>query len=469
MSICESGIDSKAIPSSVSINVTGKHPLIKLAQSLPWREMCDVVLSDLKNTPTKKWWLGRKMKVRIHLGVYLLQQMFNKTDRQVEYDVHDNAAYQLFCGRYAVDEWHVPDHTKIEKFRSRLRPETQQTLANIMVTHAIQSGYGNFRDIDIDSTIQEANMTYPSDAAMLKKLGAMAHKTAKYLNAKASKHMVSPLVVNMKRISARARKCFFLKKNASDEEKKEIQLALLEAAKEEIIPVANACEELSEKFIEKAKWNYARTIKQIKALARNYLEQVAIFFTLGKAVPEKPLSFHLKEVACFSKGKPGKKYQFGRAFQLGRLTGNFLFVAKCNDIHMVDKKTFPSVIATHEELFGEKQLDSVATDKGYYSRANEKLLLGKSVNDIGIQRPSNIKRARVKPLASDQEEKLANRRSGIEPLIGHAKHSGQLGRSRMKNDRNIEASGYTAILGFNMRQLVRCLKNPDRGKLACVN
>jgi hypothetical protein len=36
------------------------------------------------------------------------------TDRQVEYGLRDNAAYSLFSGFGIVDNWHAPDHTKIE-------------------------------------------------------------------------------------------------------------------------------------------------------------------------------------------------------------------------------------------------------------------------------------------------------------------------------------------------------------------
>ncbi len=68
---------------------------------------------DLKVTTFKgKWWLGRKLKIRIHLGIYILQNLYNLTDRHVEYSVNDNAGFQLFCGKDIVDNWHCPDHTK---------------------------------------------------------------------------------------------------------------------------------------------------------------------------------------------------------------------------------------------------------------------------------------------------------------------------------------------------------------------
>mgnify|MGYP000045794050 CR=1 FL=1 len=132
---------------------------------------------------------------------------------------------------------------------------------------------------------------------------------------------------------------------------------------------------------------------------------------------------------------------------------------------MVDKTSLPAIIECHQEIFNGAPINSVGTDKGYYSAANEKYLLTKGVNEIAIQRPNNIKKQPIKPLLKEREEELVNRQSGIEPLIEHAKHGGQLGQSHMKSDKGIESSGYTAVLGFNMRQLIKWQKLPGRRKI----
>ena len=113
------------------------------------------------------------------------------------------------------------------------------------------------------------------------------------------------------------------------------------------------------------------------------------------------------------------------------------------------------MIKEHKKTFGSAKINSVSTDKGYFSTKNEKYLFNQGVDEIGIQRPGNIKKAHPKPLSEECQEKLVNRRSGIEPLIGHTKHKGQLGHSRMKSDKSTESSGYTSILGFNLRQFIR--------------
>jgi transposase, IS5 family len=172
-------------------------------------------------------------------------------------------------------------------------------------------------------------------------------------------------------------------------------------------------------------------------------------------VPDKILSFHLNEVCCFTKNKPGKKYQFGRVFQLARIKGNFLFSGKCPIPNISDKKSVQLMLNEHRDSFSDTKIQSASTDKGYYSIKNEKIMSEHGVTEIGIQRPDNIKKSRISPLPRYREEELIDRRAGIEPLIGHAKHKGQLGRSRMKSDKTIKASGFASILGFNLRQLIR--------------
>jgi IS5 family transposase len=130
MSINIDGFSNPILARDVVIAIAAKHPLVVLANTLPWEQMLALVLPDLQRTEHCCWWVGRPLRVRIHLGIYLLQQWFDLTDRQAEYALHDNAAFQLFCGYGLMKHWHVPDHTKIEEFRSRLLTETQRQLAN---------------------------------------------------------------------------------------------------------------------------------------------------------------------------------------------------------------------------------------------------------------------------------------------------------------------------------------------------
>ncbi len=220
MSIDDSGLNGNIIGRDIVIAIKNNHPLIQLAQILSWNNLAEVVLPDLQSTTQKgRWWMGRPLCLRIHLGAYILQQIYNKTDRQIEYDIKDNAAYQLFCGRFNVKKWHYLDHTKIEEFRSRLSPSTQQRLSNMIAGFAVKLKFADPSHIDIDSTIQQANMTYPSDSSLLCKLGKIAKRVAGYLNEKLFEFKIKPMEVNLKGIKSIARRYFFLKKDATQEEK----------------------------------------------------------------------------------------------------------------------------------------------------------------------------------------------------------------------------------------------------------
>jgi hypothetical protein len=97
----------------------------------------------------------------------------------------------------------------------------------------------------------------------------------------------------------------------------------------------------------------------------------------------------------------------------------------------------------------------VGADKGYYSNKNVKAVEALSINAEGLQRPSNVKYAPPE----ERVQELRNRRAGIEPLIQHAKSFG-LGKSKMKSDLATLASGYRAVMGFNLHQLLRHMVAP---------
>ena len=80
------------------------------------------------------------------------------------------------------------------------------------------------------------------------------------------------------------------------------------------------------------------------------------FMCHGVMVPDKALSFHAKAVCCFNKGKLSKGLQFGRAFQLGRIGGNFLLVGSCTSLRMEDKAAVCPMIEEHQGLFGQARV-----------------------------------------------------------------------------------------------------------------
>lgn len=105
MSLDVDGFTKDIDGGDVTIKVDSNHKLLRLARQLPWDDMLAAIMPDMKRTARKCWWVGRPLRVRIHLGVYILQQMFNLTDRVAEQQVRDNAAFRLFCGYGILPKW----------------------------------------------------------------------------------------------------------------------------------------------------------------------------------------------------------------------------------------------------------------------------------------------------------------------------------------------------------------------------
>lgn len=466
-----SGFDKDIAGTSVSVVIDDSHPLVKLANKLPWEDILAVVTPDLQQTEKLKWWVGRPLRVRIHLGVYLLQQMYNLTDRQAEYAVKDNAAFQLFCGRNIVDSWNCPDHTKIESFRSRLSPETQRKIANLMASVAVKNNYACPKSVDIDSTVQEANITPPSKPKLLLKIALLAKKVGGYLaeftGNREFKYQVK--CGNLRRMIL-----FYYTIMRKRQDSGNARLKLLQRMWRDVaamvIPIANAAHQLLALCPLNKYWHIRYAVEQLLWRGMKVLEAMHQQLFTDDECDGWIHSLHAYEVAAFNKNKIVKGVQYGRAFQVGRVEGNFAFVAKNESLKMYDAQSLPAIIHEHGKIFDGTQIESLAIDRGYYSNDNKKFLDDSSVKEFLLPKPSHSRGPLSKPtLTPDRALELHNRRSGIEAIISHIKHGGQMRRSRMKSDNTTLAAGYASVLGFNLRQLKRYamgVVHPKDGHLA---
>jgi hypothetical protein len=429
----------------IPIFISETNVFFKMANSIDWELVQQIVQPDLEKTEKRFWWFGRKINMRIHLGVMLLQVLLKLSDRKLEELVNQTPQYQVFCGNGAVPGWKKsPDHTKIEKFRNRLSVETHKRIGDYVLLLAVEYGFADPSILDVDSTVQEANMAYPSDATLMKKMALKCAKALDFMKNAGKKYLPKDISIDTKEIIKQSQKYFFAAKNMAIEKKREIFSKYHSCVKSELKDFIKFAEELSPEEIRKLPWNYQESVNQIKKDGRRYLLDVAHFVRNQTIKPGKILSFKMREVACIKKGK------IGRVFQLGRIGGNFLVAYTSTSIKMDDKESLPAVLTEHQEIFGKEVLKSVTTDKGYYSQKNINFVKENIGSADGLQRPVTIKDQVVGP----QKEELYNRRSGVEPVIGHAKQFG-LGKSKMKSDKATLASGYRSVAGFNLHQIKR--------------
>jgi IS5 family transposase len=448
MTIDLSGLNAKLCGGEISIQVDSEDSLLKLGNILNWEKIYEIISSDLKKTAAGSFNVGRKIQIRSHLGTYVLQSMHNETDRGTEQRLKSDARWQVFCGLGTIPNWKAPDHTKIEKFRNRLSEATHHAIGTEILRSAKEAGFTKPDWMDVDSTVQEANISYPSDATLMLKVAQKAKVLADGMTIVSKK-----IEFDLKTIKEKAKEYFFIGKTKAIEIKRKVFASLHEKVVSEFIPVAEAAFQLTEDQIQRMSKKAQNAMAVILHKAIGLLEDIRVFMKTQKMVPTKILSLHAELVACISKGKQGKPHEFGRVFQLGRISGNFLLVGKSNSVRNCDKSAIGKMIYEHSKVFGARKLNSLGTDKCYASEKNIRSAKAAGVQEIAIQQPCTTKNGKLEH-SPERKVELENRRAGIEPLIGHCKRGG-LGKSRMKSDAATESSAYRSVTGFNLRQMSR--------------
>jgi transposase, IS5 family len=449
MTIDLSGLSSKLNSLSIPIFLDPEDSVYRLCNQIPWEKAHAQILPDLQKTKKGMWWVGRKINIRKHLGAYVLQCLYNKTDRAMAADLRVNGLFRAFCGATFVEEWSAPHWTKIEEFRNRISRDNHHALGELILALAHKCGYCDPSWADVDSTVQEANMSYPSDARLMVKLTEKASKAVEELK----KVGFEFADVALGKIRAKAKQYFFETKKLSQNLKKKVFKELHSKVVEEIAPFVERAMEITTEEFEALPKRVQVLTDQVCKVGVNLLQQVKDWIQTGIVASGKIMSFTLSRVKCVRKGKLGKPNEFGAVYHLARLGGNFMMILKALACVEPDKAVLPRVVYAHRHIFGKGALKSCGSDRGYYSSRNMRALRKAKVQEIAIQSPGKIL-YRDNSVNPEREAILFNRRAGIEPLIGHVKQGG-LSRSRMKSDATAETSAYRTVAGFNLRQILR--------------
>lgn len=428
----------------MQIHVSKDHFLIRLEKNIPWTEFAGLAINDLYRDRKRS---GRKLNLRLHIGAYLLQSMFKWTDRELEENLNYYAPAKLFCG---LDGRKSYDHSAYVKFRQRITEETARKFSHNIVKVAAKKGFTNGSCLDFDSTVQEANIEYPSDVRMMHKLIRKCKKLLDHLSEKGSRkaeHIREAF--NFKKLGKKFKEYYFAKKSEAGHEKKIELFSYFQRKTSEIVESVSSLFPIIQRH--KLKWNLEKDFLHIKDVAPKLLKQIRHFIANKKVATNKILSLHVEEAKCICKGKVGKKCEFGRKWFIGRLTGNYAYGFTDDNIALEDAHSLERGILEHEKIF-DCSPESLTGDQGFWSKPNLKICEEKNIAEIGI-----APRGRCEwKVDSEKVESLKSRRAGVEPIIGHIKRRG-LGKSKMKSDQGTKSAGQRAILSLNLSRFAKDL------------
>ena len=152
--------------SSLEDMLSHQHPLFQLSNKINW-ECFENAFSPLYCSTN-----GRPAHpIRLMCGLLILKHLRNVSDEMVVSQWSENAYYQYFCGGLEFMPKQPCDASELVHFRNRIGEEGMELiLAESIRVNTDHDNEDHFDTAFIDSTVQEKNITYPTDAKLHKKI-----------------------------------------------------------------------------------------------------------------------------------------------------------------------------------------------------------------------------------------------------------------------------------------------------------
>lgn len=427
-----------------TVQLEPDHRLIMLCKSISWEDLMEKAVPILYDEQGISTQTGRPLDLRAHLGAYILQTTYGWTDRWTEEMLRFYIPARIFCGY--LESTGSLDHTAIEDFRNRFGEKGARLITEAMVKVARQFGFTKPDDVDMDTTVQDAGITHPTEMKLMghlmKRLLALHGKIKGVCGSGISG--VKSLSNQFKTLFAQYR--FFAKDIATKEELLRKAKALSEKgllALSSFLPGQSAFDKLQPR--------HQQEILRLSSLGPELMDQIGYWLKYGKVAKDKIVSLWKFVPKAISKGKVGKSVEFGRKWIVNCYHGGYMLVLAPGNPKIADQHCVVESLSLHRTVF-DKMPKTYGTDRGMSSVDNLELCLSAGVQKIAIQ-----PKGKASVLVSRRDlRKLANRRAGIEPRIGHLKTRG-MGRSKMKTDSGDLISGYRSALSWNLSLLMRDL------------
>jgi len=126
---------------------------------------------------------GRPAKpIRLMVGLLILKQLENLSDENIVLQWKRNPYYQYFCGMNEYQPLLPCDPTDLVNFRKRIGKEGVELI--FKMSFNLYGKASEERSVIVDTTVQENNITYPTDDKLAIKIINQLVKIAKKENNK---------------------------------------------------------------------------------------------------------------------------------------------------------------------------------------------------------------------------------------------------------------------------------------------
>ena len=409
-----------------------EHELVRLGREVAWGwidEEIAPLFSD-KGRPG--------LPSRFAVGLLLLKHIYNLSDEQVcdrwVYDPY----FQYFTGEEFFQHRFPHERSDLTHWRQRIGEKLDKLLAeSLRVAHATGAlKTDDLARVTVDTTVQPKDITFPTDAKLL-------HAAIRGLNRLVTKHDV-PVRQSYVRVAKRAAMMAGRYAHAKQFKRHNRELRFLRTRLGRLIRDI------------RRKINGNQALENVFATPLSRASQIRAQKQRQRGW--KLYSFHAPEVECIGKGKASAPYEFGVKVSITTTNrrakgGQFVLHAKALPGNPYDGHTLRTVIHETQALTG-REIERIYVDKGYRGHDAPK--------------PLRVFRSGQKRGVFGVIKRELKRRSAIEPVIGHMKNDGHLGRNYLKGRNGDAANAVLSAIGYNFRLILAWLRRLLRLLLAVL-
>ena len=368
--------------------------------------------------------IGRpSMPVRLMVGCLLLKRLYNLGDETLAESWKMNPYMQFFCG-YTHFEHRFPcDPSDFVHFRKRIgKGGVQKIFAYSVSLHGKDA---QEHQVLSDTTVQENNTTFPTDAKLAKKIIDRCNEIA-------------------------------------DKENIDQRQSYVRKSKELLRATYNPMHPRRRKKAKKAdrklKTIAGRLIRELERKLSNdrlsvYQDELDLFkqvLAQKRSDQNKVYSLHKPFTSCIAKGKAHKQYEFGNKIGL-MATSNSLVITSIMSFqgNPHDSKTIQTLLDQLESN-GFELPKEVVYDRG-----------GKGQKQIGntiISTPDNKPLKRDSDYQKRKKKTKFRRRAAIEPVIGHLKTDFRMAQNYLHGEDSPQINAFLAAAGWNLMKMMKKLK-----------
>ena len=398
-----------------------RHALYRLAGKIGWgtvEERFGALYSEE----------GRPgIPIRLMVGLHYLKHAFNESDETVVERWVENPYWQHFCGEeYFRHE--MPIHpSQMTRFRERMGEEGCEFMLGLTVVVGIETktvSKASIAIVNVDTTVQDKAIAFPTDARLYHKARGALVRLAKQMgiDLRQSYERVSKRALMMNGRYAHARQMRRAKR-----EQKRLRTCL-----------GRVIRDIERKVVSQpiqAGQEHPRLKRLLEIAKRIHAQQ--------RHDKGKVYSVHAPEVECIAKGKAHKPYEFG--VKVGVVsTSKESFVVGMQSLpgNPYDGHTLKASLQQVQKLTGIAPKEAYV-DRGYRGH--------------GLAEPVKVWIAGAKRGVTLAIRKKLKRRNAVEPVIGHMKNDGRLGRSFLKGVAGDAMNALLCGAGHNLRKILRRL------------